>query len=315
MIELRKSIAGLACALSLAGLTCVNSARAQVTAEQLVVAGHPVGHVEAFILDGLLYMDISTVGGYTIDAANVAVGATLGDIPADSRGRPVAANFPIVETGGTDVQDIFLIIPLDPSYACDVPLVVATQVTVRDNHSALPVPLQAWAGTLPFPAVADDVLDDGWWDRDCDRDRSRHHDGRDRDGDRRCKDRDGRDRDYDRDDDRDREDRDSGHGRSGKRSRDCQEGRECNQGGGSHDGHRSHDRSDCRDRDGRDRDCDRDDHGDGWDRDGHRGDCRDRDHDDDQDDDCGNSDGSGGNATYMLVDCLPSDSPGGGPAF
>lgn len=286
-------------ALLLACFVSSGSARAQVTSTDLLVGGTVVGHVDAFILDGQLFMDIYTEGTYTIDSAKTAVGWTLGDIPTDSRGNPSVAQFPFVELGGEGVQDIFTIIPLD-STACDIPLVLATQVTVRNAASGCDDPKKVWAGNLPFPCVADDDSDDSC--RDSDRE-SRHRDCRDSD------------RERHRSDCRDRDDRDSQeHKCQGKdgQDQDRRDGRECSKDGRRDCKDQEHDRKNCRDNDEdreqcRSRDRDRKDC-DG--RDGHHRDHGDREDDEDDDD----SD-SCGNATYMLVGCLFSDSDGGGPVF
>lgn len=160
MKSLGKTSLALGCALVLACFTPVNSARAEVTTDgvtrvDLIMGQNTVvGQVEAFALDGILFMNITTTGSYTIDLTHVAAGQTLASIPTNKKGNPKIGNFPFAETGGVGVQSIDVVIPLD-SESCDVPFVVAVHAEVRDSSAsgANTKAETAWAGGadgIPF---------------------------------------------------------------------------------------------------------------------------------------------------------------------
>lgn len=159
MNKLFRTPLAMGCATLIAWFAFQGSVRAQesdyVTSLDLIAGQHTVvGQVDAFILDGFLYLNISTTDGWTIDIAHVAAGQTLADIPTNKKGNPKIGNFPVAENGGAGVQNIFLIIPLDTD-SCEAPFVGAVHAVVRNSSASGSTgnTETAWAGGsagIPF---------------------------------------------------------------------------------------------------------------------------------------------------------------------
>jgi len=129
-----KTSFAVGCAALVTCFASVSSARAQVASVQLIAGQNTVmGNVEAFALDGLLFINITSTGNWELDLVHIAIGESLADIPTNGKGNPKIGNFPFHADGGAGVQEIFLVLPL-PSEQCDVPFVVAVHAEVQQRN-------------------------------------------------------------------------------------------------------------------------------------------------------------------------------------
>lgn len=149
MKKLLKNHLAVGCAVLLALFAGANSAQAQVTKVPLVWNQFTtIGYVEALVLDGNLWMNITTTNvNFTMDSASVAVGETLADIPRNKNGSPKQGNFPYQYQGGSGIRTFFMVIPLS-SDRCDRSFVLAVHAMAKDITGVANggVATTAWAG-------------------------------------------------------------------------------------------------------------------------------------------------------------------------